>query len=253
MDRLKRKIAIVTGAGSGIGKATAIMFAQEGAKVVVVDFNPHTGKETSELINASGGESTFFQCNLRKHDEIKDTIKTTKKNYGNIDILFNSAGVLVHKPFLEQTLEDFNFIMETNLRAYIWTMQETLPLMTKKGKGSVINVASISAMVPELNSYFYGAAKAGVNKITKDIAKEFSPKGIRLNVICPGPINTNMTPEEVRNNKEIQKAMIEKVCLVGRLGEPEDIAYLAVYLASDESSFVTGSSFVIDGGVSISN
>ena len=253
MNRLDGKVALVTGAGSGIGRATAIMFAREGARVALVDFNETTGKETLRTISGSGGDGVFIRCNLRKHDEIKNMVKTASDAYGRIDVLFNSAGVLVHKPFLEQTEEDFDFIMETNLRAYIWTMQEILPLMAERHKGAVINVASISATVPELNSYFYGAAKAGVNKITKDIAKEFSPRGVRLNVICPGPINTNMTPAEVRNNKEVQKAMIEKVCLVGRLGEPEDIAYLAVYLASDESSFVTGSSFVIDGGVSISN
>lgn len=253
MKRLDGKIAIITGAGSGIGRATALMFAEQGAKIAAVDFNEKSGEKTAQEIVNSGGDCIFIKCNLRNLDEIKNMVKVAVDQYGRIDILFNSAGVLVHKPFLEQTLEDFNFIMETNLRAYIWTMQETLPIMAKNGKGAVINIASVSATVPELNSYFYGAAKAGINKLTIDVAKEFSSKGIRLNVICPGPINTNMTPDEIKNSKEAQKAIIEKVCPVGRLGEPEDIAYMAVYLASDESSFVTGSSFVIDGGVSISN
>lgn len=252
MDRLKGKIAVVTGAGSGIGKATAIMFAKEGAKVVAADFNDTWGAETAQCIIEAGGDAIFVKTNLRIHDEIKNLAKVAVEKYGSVDILVNAAGVLVHKPFLEQNLDDFNLICETNYRAYVWTMQEILPIMVQQGKGSVINVASISVMKPELNSYFYGGFKAAVNKTTIDVAKEFAPRGVRLNVICPGPINTNMTPESIRNSKEAQKAMIAAVCPLGRLGEPDDIAYGAVYLASDEASFITGSTFVIDGGTCIS-
>lgn len=253
MKRLEGKIAVVTGAGSGIGKATAKMFAEQGARIAAVDFNKETGEKTAQEIEQSGGEALFIPCDLRNLDNIKNMVKTAVDKFGRIDVLFNCAGVLVHKPFLEQTPEDFEFIIETNLRAYIWTMQQTLPVMVANKKGNIINVASISSRVPELNSYFYGAAKAGVHKLSIDVAKEFSCQGVRINAICPGPINTNMTPDDVKNNEEIQKAMIEKVCPVGRLGEPEDIAYLAVYLASEESGFVTGSAFTVDGGVSISN
>lgn len=252
MDRLKGKVALVTGTGSGIGRATAIMFAKEGAKVVATDFNQETGTATVKSITDDGGDAVFVKCNVRIQDDVKAMVKAAKEKYGRIDILVNAAGVLVHKPFLEQNNDDFNLLMEVNYRAYIWIMQEVLPIMVDQGKGSVINIASISAYKAELNSYFYGGFKAGINKMTMDIAKEFSPKGIRLNVICPGPVNSGMTPDNIRTNKEIQDFMTTNLCLIGRLGEPEDIAYCAVYLASDEASFVTGSSFVIDGGVCIS-
>ena len=175
------------------------------------------------------------------------------EKYGRVDILFNCAGVLVHKPFLEQNDEDFELITQTNCRAYIWTMQAFIPEMVKAGRGNIINVASISSVWPEVNAYFYGAMKAAVTNLSRNVAKEFARKGIRVNCILPGPINTNMTPDWVKNSKEAQQGMIDTVCMVGRLGEPEDIAYGAVYLGSDESSFVTGQNLVIDGGVTISN
>ena len=132
-------------------------------------------------------------------------------------------------------------------------MQAFIPVMLEQGKGNIINVASISAIWPELNAYYYGAMKAAIATLSKNVAKEFSRQGIRVNCILPGPINTNMTPENVKNSKEVQQDMIDHVVMVGRLGEPDDIAYGAVYLGSDESEFVTGQQLVIDGGVTISN
>jgi NAD(P)-dependent dehydrogenase (short-subunit alcohol dehydrogenase family) len=127
-------------------------------------------------------------------------------------------------------------------------MQGFMPALVKNGHSSIINIASISVAKPESFAYYYGAYKAAVDIITRNLIREFTPQGVRLNVICPGPVNTNMTPAEVKNNPEAQKAIIAAVCPVGRLGEPEDIAYCATYLASDEASWVTGSQFVVDGG-----
>ncbi len=248
MDRLKGKIAVVTGFGSGIGKGTAIMFAKEGAKVIGVDFNEEAGEATKKAIIDAGGEAVFIKTNVRNKDEIKSMAKAAVEAFGKVDILVNAAGVLVHKPFLDHNDEDYKFIEEVNFRGYYWIMQEFLPVMSAQHSGSIINVASISALKPESDAYIYGAFKAAIYNMTRNLCREFSPKGVRLNVICPGPVNTNMTPDEIKNSKEAQEAVVKAVCLVGRLGEPEDIAYLAVYLASDESSWVTGAAFVCDGG-----
>jgi NAD(P)-dependent dehydrogenase (short-subunit alcohol dehydrogenase family) len=253
MGRLDNKIAVVTGATSGIGEAVALMYAKEGAKVAAVGRNESKGNEVVKKISGSGGEAIFIKCNLRNISEIPKIKEVTIKKFGRIDILFNAAGVLVHKPFMEQNMDDLNLIFETNFRAYVLTMQTIIPVMVEQGKGTIINVASISSVWPEVNSYFYGAMKAGITNLSRNVAKEFSRKGVRINCILPGPINTNMTPDFIKNSKEAQQALIDEVGMLGRLGEPEDIAYAAVYLGSDESSFVTGINLIVDGGVCISN
>lgn len=253
MGHMENKIAVVTGATSGIGEAVALMYAKEGADIVAVGRNEKKGQEVVDKITAMGREAIFVRCDLRKKEDICALKKAAMDKFQRVDVLFNAAGVLVHKPFLEQNDEDFNLIMETNYRAYVWMMQAFIPEMEKAGKGSVINVASISSIWPELNSYFYGAMKAAVTNISRNVAKEYAKKGIRINCILPGPINTNMTPADVKNNKEVQQEMINTVCMLGRLGVPDDIAYAAVYLGSDESSFVTATEMVVDGGVCISN
>ncbi len=251
MNRMEGKIAVVTGTGSGIGRAIAKMWAAEGAKIVAADFNAVEGQKTVDEINATGKEATFVQTNLRKKADVDKLYDVVMEKYGTLTTLANCAGVLVHAPFLEHTDEDYDFISETNYRAYCWTMQKFLPVMTKEnshGKNSVVNIASISCVKPETNAYYYGGFKAAVDIMTRNLTREFSPKGVRLNVICPGPTQTNMTPEDVRNNSEIQEAMCRDVCSIGRLGEPEDIAYCATYLCSDEATWVTGAHFIVDGG-----
>jgi len=249
MDRMKGKIAVVTGVAAGLGKAIAEMFATEGAKIVGADYDAAGGQKTIDGIKAKGGEGIFVCANMRKKEDVQNLKRVTLDTYGNITTLVNCAGVLVHGPFLEHTDADYDKISETNFRAYIWTMQEFLPLMIANPQQcSVLNIASISSIKPESNAYYYGAFKAAVDLMTRNLSREFSPKGIRLNVICPGPTDTDMTPAEVKNNPEIIAQMCKNVCSLGRLGEPIDIAYGATYLCSDEASWVTGAHFVIDGG-----
>jgi NAD(P)-dependent dehydrogenase (short-subunit alcohol dehydrogenase family) len=252
MARLEGKVAIVTGAGNGIGRATAIRFAAEGAKVVASTRNPEHGEATLAAIKAAGGEGIFVQANVRDKSEIQKVFAACAEAYGRLDCLVNCSGVLVHKPFLEQNDDDYALITETNFRSYVWAMQEAIPVFLKQGQGgSIVNIASISVMVPELYSYYYGSMKAAINKLSIDVAKEFAPKQIRINVVCPGPVNTGMTPEQVKNDPEQQKFMTENVAIIGRLGEPDDIANVCLFLSSDEASWITGSTFVADGGTSL--
>ncbi len=251
MGRMEGKIAVVTGVGSGLGRAIAQMFAKEGAKIVGADFNPTEGQKTIDGIKAAGGEAVFVEVNVRKKEDIDKLYDVTMKTYGGVTTIANCAGVLVHKPFLEHDDKDYDFISETNMRGYIWIMQKFLPEMTKEnshGKNSIVNIASISSIKPETYAYYYGAFKAGIDLMTRNLTREFSPLGVRLNVICPGPVTTNMTPKDVLESPEIQADMCKNVCSIGRLGKPEDIAYAATYLCSDEATWVTGAHFVIDGG-----
>jgi NAD(P)-dependent dehydrogenase (short-subunit alcohol dehydrogenase family) len=250
--RLEGKVAVVTGAGNGIGKASAIRFAKEGAKVVLTTRSVAHGEETLEIIKANGQDAVFVQADNQNRAEIEAVIDKTVELYGRIDVLNNCAGVLVHKPFLEHTDEDYDLISKTNFRSQVYTMQRAIPHMQKQGGGSIVNVASISVMKPELYSYFYGAFKAAINKLSIDVAKEFAKEKIRINVVCPGPVNTGLTPEAVKNNPEQIKWMEENIAILGRLGEPDDIANMNLFLASDEASWITGSTFVVDGGTCIS-
>lgn len=249
MNRLEGKIAFITGAGSGIGRGSAKMFAQEGAKVICADFNEAWGAETAKAIVDAGGDAIFVKCNVRVRQDIKDAVKAGMDKYGRIDVLMNCAGIVRIKPFIDITEDDYTAITETNLRGYVWTMQEIIPIMMKQNKGAIVNVASISAYKPETQSSVYAATKAGVTMMSQDVAKEVASYNIRINCICPGPVGTNMTPEEIRNHPEIIDAMVKELVPLGREGRPEDIAYPAVFLASDEASWVTGASFIIDGGV----
>ncbi|MBR3258503.1 MAG: SDR family oxidoreductase [Eggerthellaceae bacterium] len=249
MGRLEGKKAVVTGATSGIGRATAIMFAKEGATLVCTGRNQAKGDALIKEITEAGGKACFIAADLSTKAGCDELFAFAKEQFGDADVLMNCAGVLVHKPFLEQNDDDFEYVMNTNLRAYIWNMQNFIPGMVELGGGSIINVASISAFVPELNSYFYGCTKASVANLSMNVAKEYAPKHVRINVIEPGPVTTGMTPAEVLKSPELQKFMTENIAILGRLGEPDDIAYLATYLASDESSWVTGAAVVIDGGV----
>jgi NAD(P)-dependent dehydrogenase (short-subunit alcohol dehydrogenase family) len=249
-DRLQGKIALVTGAGNGIGRATAIRFAQEGAKVIVVARRDN-GQETLDTIKAAGGEAIFVRANLRVKQEVVEMVKAAQAQWGRLDILCNCAGVLASKPFLEQNDDDYELISQTNFLPYVYAMQTAIPFMKQQGGGAIVNVASVSVMKPELNSYYYGAFKAAINKLSIDVAKEFAPDKIRINVVCPGPVLTGMTPIPLSDTKALE-ALANRFTILGRLGTPEDIANLNLFLASDEASWITGSTFVSDGGTNLS-
>jgi NAD(P)-dependent dehydrogenase (short-subunit alcohol dehydrogenase family) len=247
MGRLEGKTALVTGAGSGIGKATAIRFAKEGARVALATRTASHGEATLAEIEATGGKAIFIQADGRNKTEVIASVERAKEQWGSLDIVVNAAGVLVHKPFLEHTDEDFQLIAETNFLASVWTMQTAIPIMKEQGGGSIVNVASISTTRPELNAYYYGAFKAAINNLSINVAKEFAKDRIRVNVVCPGPVATNMTPSEL-NDPEVLKAFVEYWNPIGRIGEANDVANVILLLASDEAAWITGSSYKVDGG-----
>lgn len=253
MGRLDNKKAVITGGTSGIGEATAIMFAKEGAEVVFTGRNAEKGEAIAKRIADAGGTAWFFQADLTQKENIKKLFDFAVEKMGSVNVLMNNAGVLVHAPFLEQTDDDMMKIFSTNFRPYVWNMQQYIPHMVEQGGGAIINVASISSFWPETEAEYYGAFKAAVSNLTMNVAKEFAKKHIRINGILPGPVTTGLTPDYVLNSPEVQKEMAENVSILGRLGVPDDIAYGAVYLASDESSWMTAHELVIDGGVHISN
>lgn len=253
MGRLENKKAVITGGTSGIGEATAIMYAKEGAEVVITGRNAEKGNAIVEKIVADGGKAWFIAADLRNKDSIKALHDFAIEKMGRVDVLMNNAGVLVHKPFLDHNDDDMNLIFETNYRAYVWNMQQFIPSMVENGGGSIINVASISSIWPELNAYYYGSMKAAISNLSMNTAKEFARQGVRVNTILPGPVMTGLTPKEIQENPAAQQGMIDSVCLLGRLGVPDDIAYAAVYLGSDETAWMTAQSVVLDGGVTVSN
>ena len=242
-NKLKNKVAIVTGSTSGIGEAIAMLFAAEGAKVVVSGRNLERGSKIKQEILDAGGTAIFIPMEARKNETIKSLIDNTITEFGKVDILVNNAGTILIKPFLDLTMDDWDFLIETDARSYFYAMQQIIPHMMKNGGGVILNMASLAAIKPTIDYSLYNFVKAGVNLMTKSIAKEFAQYNIRLNVLCPGSIMTPMIEDSPLNENRLKNIPL------GRFGTSEDVAYAALYLCSDESSFVTGSSLVVDGGV----
>jgi NAD(P)-dependent dehydrogenase (short-subunit alcohol dehydrogenase family) len=242
-NKLQNKVAIVTGSTSGIGEAIAVLFAAEGAKVAVSGRNLERGSRVKQKILNAGGTAAFIPMEARKTETITALIDKTIAEFGKVDILVNNAGTILIKPFLDITLEDWDFLLETDARSYFYAMQQVIPHMIKNGGGVILNVASLASIKPSVNYSLYNFVKAGLNIMTKSLALEFAQHHIRLNVLCPGTIMTPMIEGSPLNEKRLQSIPL------GRFGKSEDVAYAALYLCSDESSFVTGASLVVDGGV----
>ena len=251
MPRLANKVAIITGSASGMGKAAAEIFAREGACVVVTDIAAKEGEETVREIREAGGEAIFVQANMAKEEEVKHMVNASIDAFGHIDVLYNNAGIM---PCDDGSITDiteatWDKVMDINLKSAFLCSKYTIPHMTKQGKGSIINVASIVAFLGcTVPQDAYTASKGGMLALTKSLAVQYGPHGIRCNAICPGPIETSLlrhlwTSEEARNLR------LNRIPL-GRFGEANDIAYMALYLASDESSWTTGAWLIVDGGIS---
>jgi len=249
--RLKNKVAIITGAGSGQGRAAALIFSREGAKIAVSDWKPELGDETVTLVKKAGGEAIFVRTDVSESADVQNLVRTTVGTYGRIDILYNNAGVGFSSPLsmsdvINTPEADWDRVIAINLRSMYLTAKYGIPEMIKSGGGSIINTASIAALIGSEAAHAYTAAKGGMVALSRALAVEFGPKNIRVNCICPGAIDTPMIAPVIDPLKKSGQPFMTSP--IRRLGRPEDIANCALYLASDESSFVTGATLVVDGG-----
>ncbi|MEI7549910.1 MAG: 3-oxoacyl-ACP reductase [Actinomycetes bacterium] len=247
MKRLEGRVAVITGAGSGIGYATAKRFADEGAKVVVVDMNPETGNAVAKEV---GG--IFVSADVTNEEQVQAMYKTAFDTYGRIDIAFNNAGISPpdDDSILTTGIDAWRRVQEVNLTSVFLCCKYVLPYMQKGGKGSIINTASFVATMGAATSQIsYTASKGGVLAMSRELGVQFAREGIRVNALSPGPVNTPLLQELFAKDQERAARRLVHIPM-GRFANPEEIAAAVAFLASDDSSFITSSNFLVDGGIS---
>jgi NAD(P)-dependent dehydrogenase (short-subunit alcohol dehydrogenase family) len=247
MQRLQDRVAVITGAGSGIGLATARRLASEGATVVAVDIDGETGKAAAEEV---GG--LFIQANVTSEDDVRGVYETAVREFGQVDIAFNNAGISPpdDDSILTTGLDAWRRVQEVNLTSVYLCCKHVIPHMQRQGRGSIINTASFVAMMGAATSQIsYTASKGGVLAMSRELGVQFAREGIRVNALCPGPINTPLLQELFAADPERAQRRLVHVPM-GRFGLPEEIAAAVAFLASDDASFITASTFLVDGGIS---
>ncbi len=247
--RLQGKTAIITGAGTGIGRGIALEFAKQGARVVVVGRRMEPLKRVVEDIEKLNAQALAVSCDVSDMTEVQSLMAKVMQAFGTIDILVNNAGVYIPHDALAMTEEEWNTVMSIDLKGVWLCSKAVIPQMLTQGKGKIINVSSIAGIIGFEQSAAYCAAKGAVINLTREMALDYAPKGIMINGIAPGVIESDMT-KPMLDDAKLKQSFIEKTP-VGRVGVPSDIGHCAVYLASDESSFVVGQTLVVDGGWTI--
>ena len=245
---LENKVALVTGAGRGIGRAIAIALAKEGAEVVVnYNGSEERAKEVKQTIEENGGKASIYKCNVSDFEACEAMIKDIVKEHGRLDILVNNAGITKDGLIMKMKEEDFDSVLNVNLKGTFNTIRHSARQMLRQKSGKIINISSVSGILGNAGQANYAASKAGVIGLTKTIARELGSRGITVNAIAPGFVDTEMTgvlSEEIRENAC-------KQIILGRFGKPEDIANTAVFLASDKADYITGQVISVDGGMNV--
>jgi NAD(P)-dependent dehydrogenase (short-subunit alcohol dehydrogenase family) len=248
--RLKDKVALITGAGSGIGRETALLFAAEDAQVVVVDVNDAAGNETVTMTRAQGGEAIYVHADVSKAADCENMVRVAEATYGKLNVLFNNAGISHADDDNAMTTSEevWDLTMAINLKGVFLGCKYGIPALRRAGGGSIINTASFVALLgaatPQLA---YTASKGGVLAMTRELAMIHARENIRVNALCPGPLRTELLMKYLDTDAKKQRRLVH--IPMGRFGEAKEIAYAALYLASDESSYVTGTEFMVDGGI----
>lgn len=241
--RLVGRVAVITGGASGIGKATAELFAKEGAKVVIGDLPTSAGAKIAEKIGA-----TFVATDVSKSEEVEALVKTATDEHGRLDVMFNNAGIGIGAPLLGTSAEDYHRTIRIDLDGVYWGLQAAGKVMVAAGRGAIVNTASVAGLIGSSGLSAYNAAKHGVVGLTRNAALEFAPFGVRVNCICPGVIETPLVMDNFAVVEGARK-MLDKMHPLGRMGQPQEVAKAVLFLASDDASFITGHALAVDGGM----
>jgi cyclopentanol dehydrogenase len=245
--RLEGKVAIISGGARGMGAVEARLFAKEGARVVIADILEEEGRKLEAAIEAAGGKALFVRLDVTRESDWQDAVATAVRRFGKLDVLVNNAGISGRGKVEDTTVEDWDSVMEVNAKGVFLGTKAAIPAMRQAGGGSIINISSQLGLVgTDHSSPQYQASKGAVRLLTKATAIQYAKEGIRVNSVHPGPIVTPMT-ETARADPERYQMMLSRIPM-GRYGQPEEVAYGVLYLASDESAYMTGSELVIDGG-----
>ena len=251
--RLSDKVSIITGGGSGMGRTAALMFASEGARVVVADFSEEGGEETVRLVRDAGGEATFVRTDISSEADAKAMVDHAIATYGRVDTLYNNAGIMPEEDHsvVDTPVEAWDRVMAVNVRGVFLGCKYAIPRMLDQGSGSVISIASFVAILGcSVPQDAYTASKGAVLALTRSLAVQFAGRGVRTNAISPGPIETPLLMDWLLKDEAAKQLRLARNP-TGRFGKPEEIVHVAIYLASDESRWTNGANFVIDGGISV--